>query len=190
MESCKVLPKQYLRTLYKSFVEQITTKKQIDDLMRPQLTNKDKTIGRIANFPEYISENLVVYALHNIGIDSVWNRFNKETGDIIYYKEGMMIKGEVKCKQNGPSQFSPSSKWETLFYIDATCHYDGDIKIYMIEDIQSISLDNMLVSKTQTFKEQKDAGRRPRFDIDKNLSKYLTESHLVYKGTINNLIAE
>ena len=189
-QNLSILPKHHLRTLYESFVSQIKIKKQIDFEMSPYLTNKEKTIGRITNFPEYISENLVVIILKMKGLDACWNRFNKDTGDLIYYKDGVKYKGEVKCKQNGPSQFSPSSKWETLFYVDATNHINNNIQVYMIENINNINLDSMQISKTQTFKDQKDEGRRPRFDISKTLCDYINDNTLIYNGSINDLLTD
>ena len=92
-----ILPKDILLLRYKSFVDSV--RKQI-------LTecNLGSYIGRIPNFPECISENIVLYILRFLGVKCTW----KCSGDILVGETN--TQGEVKCHFNGPSQFSPKKK--------------------------------------------------------------------------------
>lgn len=146
--------------------------------------NIGKYLGRIENFPDYISENIVLYALKEKKIKCTWNT---DSGDIYYFDKDKKIKGEVKCAQNGPTQLSPTSSWDTLFYIDARTHLFGDIKIYKIENIYHI-LNNMSVSKTQTIGDQSNQGRRPRSNLINLLSEYLVDDNILFNGKISSLL--
>ena len=174
----KFIPKDSVKKLYTSFCRDIKTIYEEEEIL-------DSYLGRIPNFPEKISENLVIFALQNKNMEADWRT---KSGDLKYYKNDVWKKGEVKCRQNGPSQFSPSSKWNTLFYINAENHLYGDIEIFMIENISSINLDNIKVSKSQTFKEQTMQGRRPRFNIQTILKEHLNADNMIYNGTINDLL--
>tara|TARA_B100001094_G_scaffold272595_1_gene278517 strand:- start:1884 stop:2669 length:786 start_codon:yes stop_codon:yes gene_type:complete len=143
-----------------------------------------KYIGRIEGFPDYISENIVLYALIKKNIKCSWNT---KSGDIYYYVDDGRVKGEVKCAQNGPSQFSPTSEWDTLFFIDASDHLYGKIKIYMVKNIYNI-MQTIKISKTQTVKDQSDQGRRPRSDLNILLSDYIDNDKILFQGKISSLI--
>ena len=172
-----IIPKDTLRELYQTYRH-----KMID------YHNKEMEIGfylgRIENFPENISENIVLHVLRGKNINCTWNT---KSGDILYEDETGQIKGEVKCQQNGPSQFSPSSKWDTLFYIDAKDHLFGNIKIYMIKDIYEV-FKNIKISKTQTVQEQSEQGRRPRSDLGILLSDYCINDNILFNGRISSLL--
>lgn len=141
-------------------------------------------IGRRENFPDAISENLVLYALTKKHIECNWIT---KSGDLKYKSGDSWKKGEVKAKQNGPSQFSPSSSWDTLFFVDARTHIYGEITIYMIENIYEI-VSNIQVNSTETLNTQAKNGRRARFDINKKLEKFLTKENTIYKGTVSTLL--
>jgi hypothetical protein len=179
-EKCRgvdILPKSELRKLYQTY------RNKMIDYHETEM-NIGKYLGRIENFPDYISENMVLYALKEKKIKCTWNT---DSGDIYYFDKGKKIKGEVKCAQNGPTQLSPSSEWDTLFYIDARTHLFGDIKIYKIENIYHI-LNNMSVSKTQTIGEQSNQGRRPRSNLINLLSEYLVDDNILFNGKISSLL--
>ena len=136
------------------------------------------------NLHLYFHYSIVLYALIDKEIKCSWNT---ESGDIYYFNKDNKIKGEVKCFQNGPTQLSPSSSWDTLFFIDASEHLFGDIKIYMIENVYSI-LENKMVSKTQTICDQSNQGRRPRCNMQKILSEYMINENLLFEGKISSLL--
>ena len=172
-----ILDKKILMKLYQTYRNKMIKHHEIE-------INIGKYIGRIEGFPDYISENIVLYALIKKNIKCSWNT---KSGDIYYYDDNVRVKGEVKCAQNGPSQFSPTSEWDTLFYIDASDHLYGNIKIYMVKNIYNI-MQTIKISKTQTVKDQSDQGRRPRSDLNILLSDYINNDNLLFDGKISSLI--
>ena len=116
-----ILPKRVLRKKYQFYKYKMIDhyEDEIDDSMY---------IGRIEGVPDYISENIVLYALRQKNINCTWNT---KTGDLYYFEGDIKKLGEVKCAQNGPSSLSPSSTWDTFFFIDAKDHLVGNIKIYI-----------------------------------------------------------
>jgi len=173
----KIIPTVMLFKLYCGFREKQLNHFKIERALGCR-------IGRRENFPDAISENLVLYALKKKGIESTWIT---ESGDLKYKSGDSWKKGEVKARQNGPSQFSPSSLWDTLFFVDAESHLYGEITIYMIENIYEI-VSNLKVNSTETLNTQAKNGRRARFNIKNKLKKYLTPEHTIYKGTISSLL--
>ena len=176
-KNVEIIPKSELMKLYQTYRHKMIDYHMIE-------LNMGKFLGRVENFPDYISENIVLYALIKKKYKCTWNT---ESGDIYYFDKGEKIKGEVKCAQNGPTQLSPSSSWDTLFYIDARNHLFGDIKIYKIENIYQI-LNNMSVSKTQTIGDQSNQGRRPRSNLLNLLSKYIVDDNILFNGKISSLL--
>ena len=179
-----ILPKDILRRLYQKYRFSMIN-------FHKEEISMQKYIGRIQNFPDYISENIVLYALKIKNIDCTWIT---ESGDIYYYKHNpndilnpLKKKGEVKCSQNGPTQLSPKSKWDTLFYIDAGDHLFGNIKIYMIDDIYEI-IKSIKISKNQTIEEQSNQGRRPRSDLRILLEDYINDNNILFYGKISSLL--
>tara|TARA_B100001094_G_scaffold203524_1_gene197457 strand:- start:194 stop:970 length:777 start_codon:yes stop_codon:yes gene_type:complete len=173
-----IIPKDLLRKLYQTYRFKMINYHKIEICI-------EKYLGRIEQFPDYISENIVLYALKNNKIECTWKT---KSGDIHYFnEENKLKKGEVKCAQNGPTQFSPSSEWDTLFYIDAHDHLYGNIKIYMITDIYNI-IKKIKVSKTQTIEEQSNEGRRPRFNLNTLLDDYIIPNNILFDGKISSLL--
>ena len=170
-----ILNKEILLSRYNSFVNEV----------RKQLLIEIKYgsyIGRIPNFPECISENIVLYVLRHLDVKCTW----KCKGDILVGETN--ISGEVKCHFNGPSQFSPSKKkdGDILYYLEAETHiYQGYFKLYKIENYNT-ELKKVKINKDSLLEDQQDSGRRPRFII-KNIWPNL-EDKLIWKGTINELL--
>ena len=170
-----ILPKDILLSRYKSFSNEV--RQQI--LIEHKLGN---FIGRIPNFPESISENIVLYILRFLDIKCTW----KCSGDILV--GGTNTQGEVKCHFNGPSQFSPNKKKDghTLFYLEAEKHlYHGYFKLYKIENYNT-QLKKIKINKDSLLEDQQDSGRRPRFTI-KDIWENM-EDKLIWKGTIYELL--
>ena len=170
-----ILPKDILLSRYKSF----------SDFVRQQILIEHELgsfIGRIPNFPESISENIVLYILKSQGIECTW----KCSGDILVGETN--TQGEVKCHFNGPSQFSPNKKKDghTLFYLEAEKHlYHGYFKLYKIENYNT-ELKKIKINKDSLLEDQQDSGRRPRFTI-KDIWENM-EYKLFWKGTIYELL--
>ena len=75
------------------------------------------------------------------------------------------------------SSFGPKSVWDRLFFMDfyANGNWDGEFVVY---EIGNEDINTHMVSSTQTFQEQKDQGRRPRFSI---MSDFVKENKFVSK---------
>ena len=168
------LPQKELIILYNSFCCEV--KRHIK--MEMEL---DCNIGRIRNFPENISENIVIYNLRSLGYNCTWIC----KGDIMVDN----IQGEVKCHFNGPSQFSPNKDkdGDILFYLEAENHINnGYFKLYKIDDYNK-ELKKIKINKDMSLEEQQDSGRRPRFNI-KDVWRENFEDKLIWKGTIYDLL--
>jgi hypothetical protein len=172
-----ILPKNILLERYNSFVSMIRTQLQTEMML-------GSYIGRIPNFPESISENIVLYALRSLGIKCTW----KCSGDILVGE--INTQGEVKCHFNGPSQFSPSKNKDghILYYLEAQYHiYNGYFELYKIDDYNK-DLQSVQINKKSILEEQQDSGRRPRFTI-KDIWGDKIKDKLIWKGTIYDLLS-
>lgn len=171
-----ILPKDKLLSRYTSFSNEV----------RAQMLDEAELgcyIGRIPNFPECISENVVLHVLRSEGIPCTW----KCTGDILYGESN--TRGEVKCHFNGPSQFSPNKDkdGDTLFYLEAENHlYGGAFKLYKVENYNT-ELKKIQINKDSLLADQQDSGRRPRFTIKEAWPNI--EDFLIWEGTIYDLLA-
>ena len=147
--------------------------------------------GRVPNFPEFISENLVLYALIRKGwtIETNCGQCNTKSCDIQWTdSEGETHWGEVKCKFSGPSQFSPKKKSpnEILFYVDAQNHLDGGkIIIHYMRDYEE-KLKSIEVKKGETVCDQQGQGRRARFSID--TPEFFQHFIPLYEGSVSDLL--
>jgi len=173
-----ILPKNVLLSRYKIFADYV--RKFL--LLEQQIGH---FIGRIPNFPDYISENIVLYVLRYLDRKCSWDC----KGDIIVITGDSNTQGEVKCHFNGPSQFSPKKNidGDTLFYLEAKNHiYNGVFELYELKNY-SEDLKNVKINKNSSLEEQQDSGRRPRFDIIKTWGDKL-EDKLIWKGSIYDLL--
>ena len=170
-----ILPKDILLSRYKSFTNEVRSQLLIEEKL-------GSYIGRTPNFPESISENIVLYILRSQGCKCTW----KCTGDILVGENN--VQGEVKCHYNGPSQFSPNKKKDghTLYYLEAENHlYQGYFKLYKMENYNT-ELKKIKINKNSLLEDQQDSGRRPRFTI-KNIWDNI-EDKLIWKGSIYELL--
>jgi hypothetical protein len=172
------LQKPILLPLYNDFKDQV-----IKHLLLEETLNAH--IGRVRNFPEYISENIVVHILKLKGRNVTWAC----KGDIELIENNKTVSGEVKCSYDGPSQFSPKTDKsdQTLFYIDARDHLFGNIKVYefpmYMDELMKVS-----INKKQTLEEQQNGGRRPRFTICQ-IWKDKLDDKLLWEGCIQDLLS-
>lgn len=121
--------------------------------------------GRSMNVPDVLSEALYCVffnAVRTNGTASSYDAVDKKTG------EGLQIKSasiSVDC-----SSFGPTSTWDKLIFIDFAPYgsIDGNVCFYEIEssNIYGIILNE---AKGETFLEQQNQGRRPRFSIKREI---------------------
>ena len=123
--------------------------------------------ARRLNFPESISEGLSCYCLGLLrtnktvihgAISSSCDAINPNTGLTYQIKACSTI--EKNPTSGSPSTFGPRSEADELFYLHMDCNED---KMYFYRVSENI--ENIMVNKSQTFKDQCDEGRRPRFDL-------------------------
>lgn len=142
---------------------------------------------RRPNFPEVVSEHLVLFYLQGINRNNTycWSGMGDLTCNT---KNNVSSKIEVKCSSStGPLSFGPTQHWDELYLVDAADFMDDNMKLYQIvcskEDFGKIK-----VSKSQTFLDQCNEKRRPRLPL-KNILQQL-EAHCVclYDGRISMLL--
>lgn len=144
----------------------------------------EKNDGRSPNIPETLTEGLVAYLMPETfrklevksrGKDKVsWDCFNE--------KEKLTI--QVKATSStGPTSFGPRSEYDQLILVDFynDGNVDGSFKIY---DASDIDVDNLMVNKNETVKDQKNDGKRPRLSLLKVVEE--VELEPIFEGHIKN----
>lgn len=114
---------------------------------------------RFPGIPEDISENMIKMLIKRIRGDETctWNC----DGDLYSQIEK---KQECKCfTSSGPISFTPSSGWNVIYFLDATKWLNDKFTLYRLPlKYTSDEWQNIKMNKTETFRQQADAGRRPR----------------------------
>ena len=156
-----------LKALYKNYQQYCTYIDQVNLKLTRQI--------RKPNFPEAISENIVVNIL---GKDHIWSTTK---GDITN-KKGHVI--EVKCSKNSlsPISFGPTIKWDRLVLVKII---DEKITVYNVDSTKSNFL-QVMVNKSESFSDQCKSKRRPRITLT-NLLKQI-EYTVLYDGPIDNVL--
>lgn len=131
------------------------------------LNDRLKQIGtRGINLPETISEN--AFSLFFPDCMRIVNlKGMKCSFDCINIKTGSRIQIKASSVASDLTSFGPRSEWDELFFLDFS-KGDGSFKVYKIEPDWIYSHQ---VNKSQTFKQQQEQSRRPRFSITKNIIK-------------------
>ena len=165
-----------LRTQYNLHKEYVIRRKQ---------SGKDLDITfRFPCIPEDISENIVKFIIHKNGDKtSSWNC----GGDLLSKIEG---KQECKCfTSDGPPSFTPSSEWDIIYFLDARKWLDDVFTLYRV-NLRRTSEEwkKIKVSKTQTFDDQCQQGRRPRITWESlypQITEYTTK---IYEGKFEDIL--
>lgn len=168
----ELLKEQYL--LHKTYVKG-----------RINTTNRIGVKVRMPCIPEDISENIIKLIIHN-KLNDTTSRWNCKTGDLFSQKEG---KEECKCfTSNGPLSFTPSSHWDIIYFLDARDWLNDIFTLYRVS-LQRTSTEwkNIKVSKTQTFEDQTNQGRRPRLNWETLYPQIRTYCNKVYEGTFEDI---
>ena len=143
-----------LQTMY---IEYRKTIKEINN------TLKCKKI-RNPNFPSEISENIVRLYLNKNGSSCIWS---KNGGDLLCLKNNIKI--EVKAfTSSGPTSFGPKESWKELYVLDCTQFENNIFILYQIKlSNKSKKFRSIKFTKTKTFGEIADNGKRPRCCFNK-----------------------
>ena len=130
---------------------------------------------RFPGIPEDISENIIKMLIRRIRGDETctWNC----DGDLYSHAEK---KQECKCfTSSGPISFTPSSGWNVIYFLDATKWLDDSFTLYRLPLTYTSEVwQNIKMNKTETFRQQADAGRRPRIGwsaLYPQISQYVEE---------------
>jgi len=132
-----------------------------------KLNNRLKAIStRGINLPEAISEN--AFALFYKDIFRVVSlKGMKCSFDCINCKTGSRIQIKATSIASDLTSFGPKSEWDELFLLDFS-KGDGSFKVYKIKPDW---IYKHMVNKNQSFQQQQEQSRRPRFSIIENIIK-------------------
>jgi hypothetical protein len=147
-----------------------------------------KKIGvkvRLPFIPEDISENIIKHLIHNKRNDKT-SSWDCKKGDLKSKKEG---KQECKCfTSNGPLSFTPSSDWDIIYFLDARDWLNDNFILYIISlKRTSPEWKKIKMSKTQTFEDQMNQGRRPRISWDLLYPQLEPFCSKVFDGTFEDI---
>jgi hypothetical protein len=134
------------------------------------LNEVSKSLGcRGVNIPEGLSETVFCRAMGSARIIEKPANF---PGSYDAYNIKRKKRQEVKSTsiKNDLTSFSPLTRCDELYFVDFYCDgtFDGSFKIYKL-DIPSVM--KMKINKSQTFEDQQNQGRRPRFSVRNKLIK-------------------
>jgi len=128
--------------------------------------NLDNLGSRMVNLPEGLSE--VSFAIAK----NMWRKKGNITGVNssfdCYDPNGGRHNNRIQVKACSVipdlTSFGPKSKWDRIFFVDFYRQGLWD-KTFDVYEIRTIDVENFPVNETQTLKDQKEQGRRPRFSI-------------------------
>lgn len=121
--------------------------------------------GRNLNVPDVFSEALFCLAYNAVRTNATAHSYDcvmRNTG------EGVQVKSA--SIPNDCTSFGPRSTWDLLYFADFAPNgtVDGIVKFYRIEDDNVYSL-VLNTKKNETFRDQQEQGRRPRFSMQKSI---------------------
>lgn len=130
--------------------------------------------NRGVNLHEYISEGIVSYHYdfyinNEKGADSA-DCYDNDNNKV-------QVKGS-STYDSDLSSFGPDSEFDRLFYLGLDVKSDT----CYIWEVDASLLDTTYVNKTETFRDQQKAGKRPRFSI---YDKYIRPNNLMPEKTIS-----
>ena len=143
--------------------------------------------SRRVNLPEIISEGLACIAMNlvrtnntnfsNIGSTS-FDCLSPDTG-ITYQIKAVSTLTEKEC--GGPTSFGPRSEADKIILLHFICELDR-VDFYFCDE----NIDEIKVNKKETFKQQCETGRRPRFSLLKKLKEKGIKPSLTWYFGENN----
>lgn len=112
------------------------------------------------NLPEFISENAFCIFFPSC-VRVVTLKKGKCSFDAIDTKTGKRIQIKATSIKSDLTSFGPRSEWDELYFLDFSAE-DGSFKVYKIKPEWIYSHQ---VNKSQSFQQQQEQKRRPRFSI-------------------------
>lgn len=147
-----------------------TTLKRIYNRWR-ELSNELKKINsRAINIPEGLSEGAFALTMGVGRFIQLIPKSSKANTSFDCYSINNKKRIQIKASsvQFDLSSFGPSSQWDELYFIDfyKNGEWQGDYDIYLIPDYL---IYRQNVNRKQTFIQQQNQTRRPRFSIKKKI---------------------
>jgi len=149
------------------------------------LSRKYKVPIRHHGLPETLSERLIRLMIHHVLHDATCTPKGRGAGDLFSETYGV-----VECKSFtslGPVSFSPKSRWNELFVLDATQWMTEYFVLYRVRlSSHSEVWQGIMINRTQTFADQCAQRRRPRL-LWRNLYPQIqTYCDVVFSGHLTN----
>ena len=114
---------------------------------------------RGANLPEGLSEAIVCLSAGASLVRSGHGDIQLSGGAIGEVKATSLPLGDADL-----SSFSPRSEFDKLYFVEILSVDDGTFLVYDL-GFSRADVEKIMVNASETFKEQADAGKRPRFSI-------------------------
>ena len=123
--------------------------------------------ARGVNLPEGLSESAFCLEMAAVRVTSSISGANS-SWDCYDVKRQKRIQVKACSVLPDLTSFGPNSQWDEIYFLDFFRHgkWDGTFDIYQIK---TSDIYNHKVNQNQTFKQQQQQGRRPRFSIYKEL---------------------
>jgi len=147
-------------------------------------------VDQRVNIPEGLTEGVVAKDILGVYryIEVVSNTHGKSKFDCYDSINNKIIEVKGCSIPNDLSSWSPKPYFDVLYFVDFSTR-DGKYKIFRI-DTTSEELKNEKVSATETFQQQIDDSRRPRFSIyDKYINpSYKCSGKPIFQDDLNNYL--
>lgn len=181
-----------LYIMHKAFISEInalqknrTNKNGLKNKLNKYESNK---LISMPPFPSFISENIARLAYQKkYGVSPNWNR---SPGDLNLNGLKFEVKG---VSSDGPSSFGPKETWDILILVDCTNFTNGIFTVIEITlpnthpHISNLQLNKF---KNETYRDQCNLGKRPRFHIGKLLQLLPVEHvNVLFSDHLDNLVS-
>lgn len=145
--------------------------------------------GRKPNIPEVLTENLVCYLIPDIlNVNKSTYITPKGSSYDAIDNKGNLVQIKATSIEKDLTSFGPRTKFDRLIFVKVSYN----INEFYIYEIEPNNIYDLKITATQTFKDQQNEGRRPRFSIIKTFID-TKRCKFLYQGKIdvvNNCIIE
>ena len=139
------------------------------------------------NTPEGLSEGVVSKDIKGIyrKTQIKRNKYGLSKFDCYDSINNKIIEVKACSITNDTTSWSPNPFFDLFYFVDFSSR-NGAYKIYRI-DINSDEIKNISVNQSETFQDQINQDRRPRFSVFEKFinAKYKCSGSPIYEGTIN-----
>ena len=165
-------------------IDRISSYTQQQNIIK--ILNKKLNIKKIRNdnFPSDISENIVKFIIIIKDIYKV--KWDINCGDLC---DNNGNKIEIKgFSSTDPISFGPKERWNQLYIINCMDYINKNFTIYKINyNNNDDKIQNLQISKKETFKNQIVNGRRPRICFNHLYEQLKDDIEIYWTGNINIL---